>query len=205
MAFTGCAGSSWRAPEHRLEVVPQSAWGGTPPDGSRGRLHRITRITLHHGGTPFTRDRDVAQHLRNLQAWSRRDRMWIDIPYHFVIDLEGRVYEARDLKFAGDTNTEYDPAGHALIVVLGDYEESEPTGAQLHALADTMAMLAWRFGLGVEAIGAHRDFSTRTACPGKNLYRVLQDGSLAAAVKARLAAWQAHTEARATQTRPDAQ
>ncbi len=167
-------------------IVSVQAWGGTPADTSRARMHQIRRITLHHGGTPFTRDRDVAQHLRNLQDWSRREKGWIDIPYHYVIDLDGRIYEARDIRFAGDTNTEYDPVGHALVMVLGNYEEAEPTPAQLAAVADTMAMLAARFGLGVEAIAAHRDYSARTVCPGRHLYRFLQDGSLAAAVRARL-------------------
>ncbi len=162
------------------------AWGGTPADATKGRAHEIRHITLHHGGTAFSRDKDVAQHLRNLQSWSRREKGWIDIPYHYVIDLEGRTHEARDIRFAGDTNTEYDPAGHALIMVLGNYEEVEPTPAQLAAVADTMAMLARRFRLGVEAIGSHKDHSRQTVCPGKNLYRYLQDGSLVAAVKARL-------------------
>ncbi|MBL8519669.1 MAG: N-acetylmuramoyl-L-alanine amidase [Betaproteobacteria bacterium] len=169
-----------------LEVVPVSAWGGTPADAAKGRVHDIRRITLHHGGTTFTRDKDVAQHLRNLQAWSRREKGWIDIPYHFVIDLDGRVYEARDIRLAGDTNTEYDPAGHALVMVLGNYEEIEPTPTQLAAVADTMAMLARRYRLGVDTIGSHRDHSKQTVCPGKHLYRYLQDGRLVAAVKGRL-------------------
>lgn len=169
-----------------LKVVAMQAWGGTPADATKGRAHEIRHITLHHGGTAFSRDKDVAQHLRNLQSWSRREKGWIDIPYHYVIDLDGRTHEARDIRFAGDTNTEYDPAGHALIMVLGNYEEVEPTPAQLAAVADTMAMLARRFRLGVEAIGSHKDHSRQTVCPGKNLYRYLQDGSLVAAVKARL-------------------
>lgn len=170
-----------------LRIVPVAEWGGTPADATKGRVHDIRHITLHHGGTAFTRDKDVAEHLRNLQSWSQRDKNWIDIPYHYVIDLDGRVYEARDIRFAGDTNTEYDPSGHALIMVLGNYEEIEPNPAQLAAVADTMAMLARRYKLGVETIGSHRDHSKQTVCPGKNLYRFLQDGSLVEAVKMRLA------------------
>ena len=76
-------------------------------------------ITLHHGGVAFLRDKDPKQYLRNLQSWSRGTRLWADIPYHCLIDLDGNVYEGRDVNYAGETNTEYDPSGHALIVVLG--------------------------------------------------------------------------------------
>ncbi|MBL8514161.1 MAG: N-acetylmuramoyl-L-alanine amidase [Betaproteobacteria bacterium] len=169
-----------------VRIVAMSEWGGTPPDGSKGRLHEIRHITLHHGGTAFTREKDVAAHLRNLQGWSRREKNWIDIPYHYVVDLDGNLYEARDIRYAGDTNTEYDPAGHALVMVLGNYEEAEPTPAQLASVADTMAMLAVKYKLGVETIATHRDHSKQTVCPGKNLYRHVQDGSLIAAVRARL-------------------
>lgn len=170
-----------------LRIVPVHDWGGTPADATKGRTHEIRHITLHHGGTTFTREKNVAEHLRNLQSWSRREKNWIDIPYHFVVDLDGKVYEARDIRFAGDTNTEYDPAGHALIMVLGNYEEIEPNPAQLAAVVDTMAMLARRYKLGVETIGSHRDHSKQTVCPGKHLYRFLQDGSLVEAVSERLA------------------
>jgi hypothetical protein len=44
-----------------------------------------------------------------LQDWSRNTRKWLDIPYHYIIDLDDRIYEGRD------TNTEYDSAGQALI------------------------------------------------------------------------------------------
>lgn len=194
MALAGCADLPARPPraapigkvDLHVDMIRVAEWGGTPADETRARLHTIRHITLHHGGTTFTRDKDVPQHLRNLQAWSRRDKNWIDIPYHYVIDLDGKVYEGRDIRFAGDTNTEYDPAGHALIVVLGNYEEIEPTEAQLNATAILMAMLARQYGLGVDAIASHRDHSKQTVCPGKHLYRYLEDGSLKRSVSALL-------------------
>ena len=95
--------------------------------------HRITHITLHHTGSaePLRPDDDPVQKLRGLQSWGASDRNWWDVPYHFLIDLDGNVYEGRDWRFAGETNTTYDPAGHFLITVIGNYERQQPTPAQI--------------------------------------------------------------------------
>jgi len=46
------------------------------------------------------------------------------------------VYEGRKLDYAGDANTEYDPKGHALIEVVGNFEEVQPNQSQLDAVVD---------------------------------------------------------------------
>ena len=184
-----CASCAMQAPAPGVPaIVPVADWGGTPADASRARRHDITHITLHHQGEPFRPGTDVRQYLRNLQTWSRNTKGWLDIPYHYVIRLEGRIYAARDIAFAGDTNTEYDPKGHALIEVVGNFEEVEPNAAQLDAVADLMAMLAAKYKVPVERIASHRDHSDKTVCPGANLYRYVQSGYFREQVAARLAA-----------------
>jgi hypothetical protein len=93
-----------------------------------------------------------------------------------VIDLEGKIYEGRDIRYAGDTNTEYDPAGHALIEVVGNFEEVEPNQEQLDAVVRTMTWLAITYSVTVDSIRAHKDYSAMTVCPGKNLYRYIENG-----------------------------
>jgi len=170
------------------QIVPVAQWGGTPADASRARRHSITHITLHHQGETFKPGTDVHSYLRNLQTWSRNTKGWLDIPYHYVIDLEGRTYAARDIAFAGDTNTEYDPKGHALIEVVGNFEEVEPNQAQLDAVVALMATLAATYQVPVENIASHRDHSDKTVCPGANLYRYVQSGYFREQVAAKLAA-----------------
>ena len=155
---------------------------------STARTHTISRITLHHQGEAFARGKDPRQYLRNLQSWSRETKKWLDIPYHFAIDLDGNIYQGRDIRFAGDTNTEYDPAGHALIEVVGNFEDTEPNSLQLAAVVELMAMLAAKYNLPVESIGGHRDYARDTVCPGKNLYRFLENGYFREQVGMRLAA-----------------
>ena len=172
-------GAAFAAPplaEVERAIVPVAAWGGTPADATRARKHDITHITLHHQGEPFKPGTDPQLYLRKLQTWSRNSKQWLDIPYHYVIDLDGRIYAARDIAFAGDTNTEYDPKGHALIEVVGNFEEVEPNQQQLDAVVDLMAMLAAKYKVPVERIQSHRDHSDKTVCPGANLYRYVQSG-----------------------------
>ena len=124
--------------------------------------------------------------MRNIQKWSRAEKKWPDIPYHFLIDLQGKIWEGRPLQFKGDTHTEYDPTGHALISVIGNYEEQEISSGQLNAIANLMAALSKTYGIKMEKIKSHKNYVPSTLCPGKNLSIYLQDGSLMKNVKALL-------------------
>lgn len=169
-------------------VIAVDAWGGSAPaDANAAPPQRITHITLHHQGETWQKGADVAAYLRRLQQWSRLSKRWADIPYHYVIAPDGRIYAARPEGRAGDTNTEYDPRGHALIMVLGNFEEVKPNAAQLGAVVDLMAGLAATHGLAVETIASHKDYSAQTVCPGANLYPYVASGWLRRAVAARLA------------------
>ena len=169
------------------QIVPVAAWGGTPADASQARKQEITHITLHHQGEPFPQGKDPIQYLRNLQTWSRTTKHWLDIPYHYIIDLDGRIYEGRKLEYAGDTNTEYDPKGHALIEVVGNFEEVQPNQQQLDAVVDLMALLANKYKVSIDKLHGHKDYSAQTVCPGVNLYRYLEDGYFRRKVALRLA------------------
>lgn len=169
------------------KIVTVAAWGGTPADPATVRTHKIDHITLHHQGEPFKAGTDPRAYLRNLQTWSRNTKKWADIPYHYIIDLDGHIYEGRNIAFAGDTNTQYDPKGHALIEVVGNFEEVQPNGKQLDAVVDLMALLAAKHKVPVDRIRGHKDYA-HTACPGANLYRYLENGYFSKRVAERLSA-----------------
>jgi len=186
---SGCATVHTTAPATASvrDLVAIEQWGGervalTAP---AARQHQISHITLHHGGVDFPRSRDPREYLRSLQRWSRGTRGWVDLPYHVLIDLDGTAYEGRDLALAGDTNTEYDPGGHALVVLLGNYDEVQPSAAQIDRIVAVMSDLARRYRVPVERIASHRDYA-KTTCPGEHLYRIIEDGSLRARVAATL-------------------
>jgi len=157
-------------------IITREQWGWKPAPFTLPE-HKIERITIHHGGVEFTKDEDPVEYLRTLQNWSREEKHWMDIPYHYMIDLDGNIYEARELKYPGDTNTKYDPTGHALICVMGNYEIQKPNKKQLQALAWMTAKLMDEYHISADKVKAHKDYA-ETACPGKNLYKYLQDGTL---------------------------
>jgi hypothetical protein len=166
-------------------VAASDSAGGA---GMRLRIpHRITHVTLHHTGDaqPLRPAEDPAAKLRGLQTWGARDRNWWDVPYHYLLDLKGNIYEGRDWHFMGETNTAYDPGGHFLISIIGNYELQEPTPEQIKSIVDMMAWAIAEFDVPLDRIGGHYDYAS-TGCPGKHLRKYLEDGSLRRMVAERL-------------------
>jgi hypothetical protein len=173
-----------------LATVPPSVASSLVAGGADMRLRvpqKITSITLHHEGSaePLRPGDDPVKQLRALQAWGERDRNWWDVPYHYLIDLDGNIYEGRDWHYMGETNTTYDPSGHFLISIIGNYNLQEPTQKQLDAIADLMAWAVKEFDVPVDSIKGHYQYA-ETGCPGKNLRKYLEDGTFRRMVEARL-------------------
>lgn len=166
-------------------IITKAQWGGKPATGIKPE-QTITKITIHHGGVFVPQEKDPKAYMQELQRFSTEDKHWIDIPYHFCIDLQGRIYQARDLKYAGDTNTEYNPDGHALICVIGNYEVQKIAAKQLDALVQLTAWLAQTYHVSTDSIASHRDYSAQTVCPGKDLYKYVKDGTIKKRVSALL-------------------
>jgi hypothetical protein len=173
-----------------LESIPSLVASSRVAGGADLRLRvpqRITSITLHHEGSPkpLRPEDDPVAGLRALQSWGERDRNWWDVPYHFLIDLDGHVYEGRDWRYMGETNTTYDPSGHLLISILGNYNLQEPMPAQLDAIANVMAWAVRKFDVPLDSIRGHYQYA-ETNCPGKNLRKYLENGTFRRMVVARL-------------------
>ena len=173
-----------------LASLPPNIANSVVAGGADMRLrisHRITHVTLHHTGSaePLRPQDSPVDKLRGLQSWGAAERNWWDVPYHFLLDLEGGIYEGRDWRFMGETNTAYDPGGHFLISVIGNYERQEPTAAQLASIANLMAWALKKFDLPLDRIGGHYHYAD-TGCPGKHLRRYLEDGTLRRMVAERL-------------------
>lgn len=173
-----------------IASLPPQIANATVAGGADMRLripHRITHITLHHSGDaqPLRPEDDVPKKLRALQSWGTSDRNWWDVPYHFLLGFNGEIYEGRDYHFMGETNTAYDPGGHFLISVIGNYNKQEPTRGQLESIANLMAWAVKEFDVPLDHIGGHYNYAD-TDCPGKNLKKYLEDGTFRRMVAERL-------------------
>jgi hypothetical protein len=173
-----------------LASLPAQVASSTTAGGADMRLrikHSITHVTLHHTGDaqPLLPGEDPVRRLRGLQSWGASDRNWWDVPYHFLLGIDGRIFEGRDYHYMGETNTTYDPGGHFLISAIGNYERQEPTKETLNAIADLMAWALKEFDLPLDRIGGHYNYAT-TGCPGQHLRKYLEDGTLRRMVAERL-------------------
>ena len=160
-----------------VSIIPRAGWNAVEPKPYK--THTPMRITVHHEGTRLELTDDAARKIRNIQVWGMgKDRNWSDIPYHFLIAPDGKIYEGRDVFTVGETATEYDPMGHLLITCLGNLEVQEPTKEQLQSLVSLIAYCCDRYNLKPETLATHRDYSKQTTCPGKYLYYFFENGHI---------------------------
>jgi len=172
-------------PGQEVQIICRDAWGGVPPTGPF-TLHDIERITVHHTGALIEDNTLSPGFTRRHQAYHQGTELgWPDIAYHFLIDSHGYVYEGRRWDAVGDTRTTYDPTGHLLIAVKGNFNEQVITDVQYERLVEMLAWGAGTFDIDPAEITGHRDWAA-TACPGDSLYPLLTDNTIANDVQALL-------------------
>jgi hypothetical protein len=154
-------------------IRSRESWQAKQPTGPY-EPHVLTRITIHHQALVFHVRDDAKRRLRIMQQYHQHPtKGFVDIAYHFIIDRRGNIYEGRPVAYAGEASVGYDPTGHLLICLLGDFRKQYPTRWQRNAL---VALLSWairEFNLSKKTIRGHRDYYENTTCPGKNLYHLI--------------------------------
>jgi hypothetical protein len=157
-------------------IVSRADWKAAPPLKDLMRPQKPAEIVIHHTGVAQKPAIPLERKLKGLQEFSQRPGTvgmhtkpaWGDVPYHFYIDVHGRIGQGRDINFAGDTNTSYDTANRIQIVVEGNFEVDHPSSEQLSALRQLVLWLAAKYKIDPKLITAHNDHA-ETDCPGKFL------------------------------------
>ncbi|MGB9665073.1 MAG: peptidoglycan recognition protein family protein [Ignavibacteria bacterium] len=170
--------------EDKIIIHPRTVWGAIDPKPYK--FHHPVRITIHHEGTYFLQDSLAFRHIKNIQIWGMRERKWADVPYHFFIDGFGNIIEGRNIFTAGETNTSYNPEGHILISVIGEYHRKQKlNSSQYNSLLNLIAHLCIKFNISPDSIRGHRDYCKpgETNCPGDNIYQLLENGKIINDVK----------------------
>ena len=169
--------AAWAAePQSGPQIVGRSAWGAKPVQTSKMTPQKPNALVIHHTSVQQQPRVSLERKLQRLQAFSQSQAMvgklkkpaWADVPYHYYIDVSGRIGEGRDVSFAGDTNTNYDLVNRILIVVEGQFDQEEPSAAQLQALTTLVVWLTKKYAIDPANIAGHNDFAA-TDCPGRNL------------------------------------
>lgn len=177
-------------PAERVDVprppnfVTAEEWGSRPAPIPDDRRHTPRFVTLHHAGVLWTSDRDAVTFIRNMQAWGKRrpeveqpprDTFWPDLPYHFLVAPDGRVFEGRSMDYEPETNTKYDLAGHLGVELMGNFEEQRPSPGQVESAVRLVAWLLAKHDLPLDAISTHGKIAKgQTSCPGRDFARYFE-------------------------------
>ena len=142
---------------------------GLEIDHNRLETRRKTDMAVvHHTGNPWDDDLSAAE----IDA-SHKAQGWTCIGYHYVIRKDGTVEQGRPHWTVGAHA--YGHNSHTIgIHVCGNFEEAVPTDEQIESLAMLLANLCTDYGLPIDRdhIVGHRELMA-TACPGRNLYEMM--------------------------------
>lgn len=138
-------------------------------DFSSHRLRSHTdKIILHHSDIEGTDDINAIDihHMHQENGWS-------GIGYHMYIHKSGLIETGRPLDYEGAHTYRYNDSSVG-ICLAGNFEDEQPTQAQLTSASKLIAVLCKIYNLtpNEDTVFAHRDFN-QTACPGENLYEKL--------------------------------
>ena len=162
--------------------LPGTKWRVSSPLTSRMEKHsgkKPLRITVHFTDVPKNFDRPLTQKLRILFKFATetvegaKKKLWGDIPYHFYIDADGKLAEARDPAYMPDSNTSYDRDGHITIVLEGDLKDGM-TGPQKKKMNALIQALQEKYRIPTARVKTHKDYA-QTDCPGPVIFRAVED------------------------------
>ena len=134
---------------------------------SLSQRYSTDTIVVHHTGDELDDDLSAEDIHRIHQAQG-----WSGIGYHYIIRKNGRVEIGRPDWSVGAHA--YGENWHTVGVhVCGNFEIAEPTEYQIESLAYLLGWLCDEYGLdpATDIVG-HKDLMA-TACPGENLYNML--------------------------------
>ena len=122
-------------------------------------LRSIEKLVVHHSGTRGGTPKSFAWHHVHARGWP-------GIGYHYVVSPDGVVFKTNAL-----TTVSYHARGANLsglgICLVGDFNRSEPTDAQMESLTELLGLLLRYYPKA--RIVPHREVrGSRTSCPGLN-------------------------------------
>jgi hypothetical protein len=129
----------------------------------------LNTIVVHHSAIPNASPAEI-------QELHMDRRGFADVAYHFLIDSEGIIYEGREINVRG-AHVQGFNTGSVGIVLLGNFNDEQPSEVQLASLRGLVDYL--RYAFEIRYLAGHKDYPDQspdgTECPGDNLYPLLPD------------------------------
>lgn len=166
---------------------PRSAWTSTARGGDTLTDLQLAGVSVHYpasGNVTLANltEREVIERLRGWRNYHVRTKGWSDIGYQVAIDGQGRVWDLRGIErvpaaSASEANPDANREWGACLFIVGDNEQ--PTKAAIQAFRE------WRqdrwltkWPNAVEVRGHGQVPGAQTACPGKPLRALIDNGIL---------------------------
>ena len=140
------------------------------------------RIAIHHTVTEAMGDPVV--NLQGVQAFHMDTRGWCDVGYHFLLTIDGQIWEARPLELQG-AHVGSDNRGNIGVSHVGCFDPDSdcdpfpprmPPPAMLDGTASIVGRLAQIYDIQINdwTVKGHRDHPTAsTVCPGQHIHSQL--------------------------------
>jgi N-acetyl-anhydromuramyl-L-alanine amidase AmpD len=176
-AICGCGPSTtrWSQPNHQTwhpNLQPPTVVTQTPavvenPWKPDEKVRDWRHIVIHHTASSTGSVESVHE--------AHLGRGWMGIGYHFLIgngngmddgEIEPTFRWRQQLHGAHAGKDEYNQHGIGICLV-GNFEETHPSAAQLAAVKRLVGVLKSEYDIGSDHVIPHNDVKS-TACPGKN-------------------------------------
>lgn len=129
-------------------------------------------IIVHHTASLATDGHEQFDAVRRYHI----DKGWGDIGYHWFIERDGTVKQGRDESEVGAHTKQWLMNYRSIgICLAGDFDQQDPTQAQLDALLALLTDVQLRNGIRDGRIRMHRNFAHYKSCPGDRFTQELLD------------------------------
>ncbi len=161
--YAGRPAAPYRPPQTSFATPP----GWYPPGGVSNRWHEIV---IHHSAT-------TSGGAASFDRYHRTANGWDELGYHFVIgngsesadgaiEVGPRWTKQKHGAHCKTSNNYYNDHGIGICLV-GNFQNSAPSAAQLASLNRLVAFLMRTTGIDRNHIRSHGEVTGKTACPGR--------------------------------------
>lgn len=133
---------------------------------------RIKEVHMHHTWKPRKTDYTGVGTIEGMWRFHTRNNGWSDIAQHLSIAPDGTVWTGRDWNKSPASATGHN-AGAFMFETIGNFDvgQEKLEGRQRQAVIDVIARVQLRFGLPLESLRFHRQFTDEKTCPGNGIPR----------------------------------
>jgi hypothetical protein len=159
-----------------LGIVTRAEWGAAATRCTT-RDPRRTRMAVHYTVTPSV---DPARQVRSIQRYHMDTRGWCDVGYHFLVGIDGRIFEGRPIELLG-AHASGSNSGNVGVSFVGCFHSTgcasmgptTPSDAMLDAGGRLLGTLSRLYSIPLErsTVKGHREHAgASTDCPGDHLF-----------------------------------